>query len=143
MVRGAFSSWSNYPRLKRRGAAYCRQPSPEHFGLLMRTQLQRALGDAGGAKRCAATAANATSAADSAWRHLVLVNSWNEWGEQAAIEPSMEDGTALLDAHRAAVVAIAAEVEGTSARTASDRGRPHRGISTSGAGRAFARATYR
>lgn len=102
-VRGAFASWSNYPRIKHRGAAYCRGPSPAAFENLVRVQLSRALADAGGAVKCAATGQNVTASAAAAWRHLILINSWNEWGEQAAIEPSVEDDEALLDAHLKAV----------------------------------------
>jgi hypothetical protein len=28
---------------------------------------------------------------------ILLINSWNEWGEQMAIEPSNEEGTYYLD----------------------------------------------
>jgi hypothetical protein len=102
-VRGVFATWSNYPRVKHKAAAYCKYSSPDAFRELLHRQLQRALADAGGSQACARTAGNATASAEAKWRHLVLVNSWNEWGEQNAIEPSVQDGTALLDAHRDAV----------------------------------------
>ena len=110
-VRGAFASWSNYPRVKNRGAAYCRNPTPSTFKAFLQKQLSRALDDAGGPVACAATARNATASADAAWRHLVLVNSWNEWGEQAAIEPSVQDGDALLQAHGDALRSVYRKVE--------------------------------
>ena len=110
-VRGAFASWSNYPRVKNRGAAYCRNPTAASFKGLLQKQLSRALDDAGGAAACDETARNATASAAAAWRHLVLVNSWNEWGEQAAIEPSIQDGEALLDAHREAVRSVTAKLK--------------------------------
>ena len=110
-VRGAFASWSNYPRGKGKAAAYCRNPTAATFRELMKTQLGRALQDAGGPVSCARTARNATASAEAVWKHLVLVNSWNEWGEQAAIEPSVEDGEALLDAHREAVTHVSRTVE--------------------------------
>lgn len=110
-VRGAFASWSNYPRKKHMGAAYCRSPKAESFRFLVEKQLTRALSDAGGAAACAVTARNATASANAAWRHLLLINSWNEWGEQAAIEPSLQDGEALLDAHREALMSVSRTVE--------------------------------
>lgn len=106
IVRGAFATWSNYPRGKNRGAAYCRDPSPAAYQRLLEMQLRRALADAGGPKACAATSANVSAAAGAAWRHLVLVNAWNEWGEQASIEPSVQDGFAMLNATAAAIINV-------------------------------------
>lgn len=108
IVRGAFATWSNYPRYKNRAAAYCRNQSTTGYARLLAIQLRRSLADAGGAEACAATASNATASAEAAWRHLVLINAWNEWGEQASIEPSVQDGYALLDATRKAIANVTA-----------------------------------
>ena len=109
-VRGAFPSWSNYPRGKRSAAGYCRDISTQAYRKLLQRQLERSLADAGGAEACAATASNASASSEASWQHLVLVNSWNEWGEQGGIEPSVQDGTALLDAHREAIEAVTSKV---------------------------------
>ena len=62
--------------------------------------------DAGGGAQCLHVGANESSSRRAAWRHIVLVNAWNEWGEQAVLEPSEEDGPAFLEATTKALVAV-------------------------------------
>ena len=47
---------------------------------------------------------------------MVVVNAWNEWGEQAVMEPSVEAGDALLAAHRTALGVLEAEVAAAAAK---------------------------
>jgi len=118
VVRGAFATWSNFPRHAKvqcpngtagcyRGTAYCSDISAPAFQRLVQSQLQHAVADAGGSRGCSWQSA----AASTSWRQLVVINSWNEWGEQAAIEPTVEDGDLLLRAHRAAVAAVEKELQ--------------------------------
>ena len=130
-ARGAMASWSSFPRGRntagwvctctltrtRRPArsmllprfrsvhaqALCSNRSPYAYGKLVHSQLLRALSDAGGPARCAHRNARGNSSDVAAWRHLVVVNAWNEWGEQAVVEPSVQDGDEMLLAHRRAV----------------------------------------
>ena len=83
--------------------ALCSNRSPYAYGKLVHSQLLRALSDAGGPARCAHRNARGNSSDVAAWRHLVVVNAWNEWGEQAVVEPSVQDGDEMLLAHRRAV----------------------------------------
>jgi hypothetical protein len=71
-------------------------------------QLRNSLLDAGGAGACAQIGENASASAAASWRHLVIVNAWNEWGEQSVLEPTVQDGSSMLDAHRAALGAVEA-----------------------------------
>ena len=75
-----------------------------------------ALGAAGGAGACAPIGENASASAAASWRHLVIVHAWNEWGEQAVMEPTAEAGDAMLAAHRAAIGVLEAEVAVAAAR---------------------------
>jgi hypothetical protein len=94
-------SFSSFPRGRvKSGWALCSQRSAEAYGELVRRQLHRAVNDAGGFK---ALHARTKQAASFAWHHLVVVNAWNEWGEQAVVEPTVQDGDAMLAAHRLAV----------------------------------------
>ena len=34
---------------------------------------------------------------------LILLKAWNEWGEQAILEPTVQDGDAALRAHQVAI----------------------------------------
>ena len=88
------------------GWAICSKRSPYAYGKLVRSQLRRAVYDAGGSAQCTRRNALAESSNKAAWRHLVVVNSWNEWGEQAVVEPTVQDGGEMLLAHRRAVVAV-------------------------------------
>jgi hypothetical protein len=36
----------------------------------------------------------------------VLINAWNEWGEQAVLEPNQFDGDLFLRHHEAAIQSI-------------------------------------
>jgi hypothetical protein len=122
--RSAWPAWSNYPRQARaasryRGTAYCRGHSAGGYGALVGAQLRRALEDVGGATSCAcATSDPRVAAAPAAveWRRLVVTNAWNEWGEQAVMEPTAEAGDAMLAAHRAAIGVLEAEVAVAAAR---------------------------
>ena len=103
-ARGAMASWSSFPRGRNKaGWALCSNRSPYAYGKLVHSQLLRAVSDAGGSARCAQRNARAKSSDVAAWRHLVVVNAWNEWGEQAVVEPSVQDGDEMLLAHRRAV----------------------------------------
>lgn len=103
-ARGAMASWSSFPRGRNKaGWALCSNRSPYAYGKLVHSQLLRAVSDAGGSARCAQKNARAKSSDVAAWRHLVVVNAWNEWGEQAVVEPSVQDGDEMLLAHRRAV----------------------------------------
>jgi len=73
---------------------------------LLQTQLRNSLVDVGGAGACAQIGANASASTAASWRHLVIVNAWNEWGEQSVLEPTLQDGSSMLDAHRAALGAV-------------------------------------
>ena len=107
LARGAVPSWSSFPRGRERaGWAICSKRSPYAYGKLVRSQLRRAVYDAGGSAQCTRRNALAESSNKAAWRHLVVVNSWNEWGEQAVVEPTVQDGGEMLLAHRRAVVAV-------------------------------------
>ena len=75
---------------------------------LLQMQLRNSLLDAGGAGACAQIGENASASAAASWRHLVIVNAWNEWGEQSVLEPTVQDGSSMLDAHRAALGAVEA-----------------------------------
>ena len=132
-ARGAMASWSSFPRGRNKAGwvctcpcslelmrparsalllprfrsihaqALCSNRSPHAYGKLVHLQLLRALSDAGGPARCAHRNARGNSSDVAAWRHLVVVNAWNEWGEQAVVEPSVQDGDEMLLAHRRAV----------------------------------------
>ena len=114
LFRGAFATWSNFPRHSSEkrpslGIAFCGGPSAGGYRYLLRTQLRSALRDAGGREACKQIA-NSATAAETAWRHLVVVNAWNEWGEQAVLEPTVEDGSAMLEAHRKAIEDVEREL---------------------------------
>ena len=74
----AFVSWDNSPRKGKRGSIIVKNASPEKFG----TDLYRLMRETrpGGAN------------------DLLIINSWNEWGEGANLEPSEEFGEAYLNA---------------------------------------------
>ena len=107
--RGAFMGWSNYPRFgpSLHGKAFCHQPSAQRFSELVSSQLLRALSDVGGAQACAQRLALPNEAqVGESWQNLLIVNAWNEWGEQAVIEPSLEYGDEALRAHLSGVERI-------------------------------------
>ncbi|MDA8149177.1 MAG: glycoside hydrolase family 99-like domain-containing protein [Actinomycetota bacterium] len=70
--------WDNSPR-RGRGAVVITGSSPEAYGAWLE------------------------EAMETTTRPIVFVNAWNEWAEGAHLEPDCIDGTAYLDAHRAAV----------------------------------------
>ena len=105
--RGAFAGWSNYPRhVSSAGKAqvHCswgNDTDASAFEVLVFRQLMRAIADAGESCFFPSTA---TERAAQEWRHLIVIDAWNEWGESAVLEPTAEDGFALLNAHRSAVL---------------------------------------
>ena len=109
-ARGAMPGWSSFPRGRlKSGWALCSQRSAEAYGELVRRQLHRALNDGGGFKALHARTKQ-KQATSFAWHHLVVVNAWNEWGEQAVVEPTVQDGDAMLAAHRLAVQQVEQQV---------------------------------
>lgn len=109
--RGAWATWSNFPRYSNESApglnthksqgdgfAFCRNASSSAYSSLLETQLERAVRDV-----------RASTGKQSA--SFVLVNAWNEWGEQAAIEPTVEDGHAMLEATRSAIDRVELRLE--------------------------------
>lgn len=121
LLRGAAATWSSWPRGRDAKAynAFCSADAgyPEAYGRLIARQMSRALEDAGGHKMCAATAADPKASAKSAWKHMVVVNAWNEWGEQAVLEPTVQYGDAVLEHHRRAVASVEAAVRKAKAHT--------------------------
>lgn len=105
--RGAFAGWSNYPRhVSSAGKAqvHCswgNDTDASAFEVLVFRQLMRAIADAGESCFFPSTA---TERAAQEWRHLIVIDAWNEWGESAVLEPTAEDGFALLNAHRSAIL---------------------------------------
>ena len=100
--RGAFFSWSNFPRHAhdKIATSFCKKPNAHAFSLFVQDALEAAVQD-----RCLATVDGENSA-----HSLVLVNAWNEWGEQAAIEPIEQDGHSALNAIRSAVQAVESKI---------------------------------
>ena len=72
---GLIAEWDNTPRRSHKGLIYT-GASPDKFGNVLK-KLKDRFKD------------------DDRW---VFLNAWNEWGEGAAVEPSMEDGDAYLRA---------------------------------------------
>ena len=110
---------------------YCHTQSAQAYRQLIQVQLGRALEDSASgnyatSKRrsargvgttpsalevCALVASNTQASSRAAWRHLVVTNAWNEWGEQAVIEPSVQFGDSLLAAHEEAVRSFEIKVQ--------------------------------
>ncbi len=99
--QGAFNFWSNYPRHLRDGGeaanAYCSTPDFVSFKQLLVNQFNLSLED---------TCSPMDSAYPGEVSSILLLNSWNEWGEQAVMERTIQDGNAALRAHYEAVVEI-------------------------------------
>jgi hypothetical protein len=88
--------WSNYPRHRyhvKSTSAYCSNPSGPAFQELLEVQLSRSLKETGGCK----------SPQTGSISRFLLINAWNEWGEQASIEPNSVDGDMFLRHHANAV----------------------------------------
>ena len=75
---------------------------------MMQAQLDRSLAAMGGCQQV--PAGGAAGSRGTSLRQLVIVNAWNEWGEQAMLEPTAEDGDMMLRAHRRAVEAVEARL---------------------------------
>ena len=103
LLRGAMPSFSDFPRRKKTGWAFCKDPSPEGYGRLVEAQLTRALEAVGGAHHCMRAHGEAAHDVGSSYKQFVVVNAWNEWSEQAVIEPSQQLGHAFLRAHHQAI----------------------------------------
>lgn len=112
--RGAFAGWSNYPRhvaspkVAQVHCSWGNTTDASAFEVLIFRQLMRAIADAGDS--CFYPPTDQPSGLLShhqqgatSFRHLVVTDAWNEWGESAVMEPTREDGFALLEAHRRAV----------------------------------------
>jgi len=106
--------------IQTKGLAVCGQPSPSAFETLMRAQLDRSIDAIGGCPRSHDGAAAGSDVGEL--RQLVIVNAWNEWGEQAVLETTAEDGDSMLRAHQRAI-----EATDTRLRLASVRSRPLEG----------------
>ena len=86
VFRNAWHSFSSFARQQKsntlyRGSSYCTGRSPAAFGDNVQKQLEFALEDVGGASSCACMN-EALPDIGIEWRRLVIVNSWNDWGEQ-------------------------------------------------------------
>ena len=95
---GAFSFWSNYPRYTshpEHATAFCSNPDFHEFENLLVNQFFLSL-----SRKCQKP--RGTNEATS----LLILNAWNEWGEQAVLEPNSVDGRAALLAHKRAVFKI-------------------------------------
>lgn len=99
---GAFNSWSNYPRNKATAMAICSEPDFESFSELIKSQLLSSL-----EVDCTAIQKGDRREASS----VLFINAWNEWGEQAVLEPTIQDGNAALLAHLKAVTEIENDFE--------------------------------
>ena len=98
---GAFNIWSNYPRHVNDGGvtanAYCSEPDFVSFRQLLVSQLRLSLED-----MCSPIDSGNPAEVSS----LLLLNAWNEWGEQAVMEQTIQDGNAALRAHLEAIKEI-------------------------------------
>lgn len=106
IFRGAFSFWSNYPRHRADhhsfGTSICSQPDYNVFEALLVAQLSRSLHE---------TCSKPMSLREI--NCMLVINSWNEWGEQAILEPNTRDGFAALQAVARAMIKVADIYEGS------------------------------
>lgn len=87
--------WDNTSR-RHRGAVIIRGSTPERYGAWL---------------RAAARGAPVSASGES----VVFVNAWNEWGEGCHLEPCERWGRSYLEAHREAMLAVAAAADGETA----------------------------
>jgi len=103
---GAFNFWSNYPRHLKDGGvaanAICSKPDYTSFKHLLDSQLRSSLQD-----MCTPISSDNPAEISS----ILLLNAWNEWGEQAVMEPTVQDGNAALLAHREAIEEIESDID--------------------------------
>ena len=133
-IRGAMPAFSDFPRRKRSGWAFCSDPSPRAYGRLIQRQLERSLDEAGGVEACASTLATHAPTTDHrrSYKHFVLTNAFNEWSEQAVMEPSEQFGFQFLQAHFDAVSNLSSRVQAM-VRTEPMTEREHNGETPSSA----------
>lgn len=78
IIQGCFPAWDNSPRRGNKGAMVVKGASPEKF--------KKYFAELTAAKR------------QDASKDYIIVNAWNEWGEGAILEPSVQHGYAYLEA---------------------------------------------
>lgn len=104
--RGAMMGFSDTPRRKLGGWAFCAPVSPIAYHHLVRRQLWRSVLDAGGATACSnamLSSHNHDHSTGSSYKHFVFTNAWNEWTEQAVVEPSQQFDYQFLEMHHQAI----------------------------------------
>jgi hypothetical protein len=88
IIKGCFTNFNNYVRLyfsKMRDSIYT--STENNSGSLFSEFIQKQL----------KTYKNNYKNDEPSINKIFLINSWNEWGEQMALEPSNQDGFKLLD----------------------------------------------
>lgn len=80
--KSCFCGWDNSPR-KGRASMIVRNATPEKFGTYLRALIEKGRPDA--------------------TNDFVVINAWNEWGEGAMLEPTVQQGYRYLDALREAI----------------------------------------
>ncbi|VEG52324.1 Uncharacterised protein [Mycolicibacterium aurum] len=86
IIQGAFVGWDNSPRRGAKGPVIVRGSSPVSFEKHLRALVASGRPDAS--------------------QNFLVVNSWNEWGEGAILEPSKEKGFGYLEAVRRVLGAV-------------------------------------
>ena len=101
MFRGAFLSWSNFPRHMihyEDAGAYCSELDFDAFSAFLQSQLLQTVSDV-------QMPSKVNDGGNGQLRSMVIINAWNEWGEQAVLEPSSSHGTQAVTAVKNAVEA--------------------------------------
>jgi lipopolysaccharide biosynthesis protein len=83
IIQGAFVAWDNSPRRGSKGSLIVRNADPKRLELYLQQLLQGQRKDASS--------------------DFIIMNSWNEWGEGAMLEPTEEHGYGYLEAVRSAL----------------------------------------
>lgn len=90
--RGTFVGWNNYPRRSATGNNYSAYPqiykymTPSLFEHSLITLIEKVIQDPN------------RDAHNNILSNMIILNAWNEWNEQAVLEPSVTDGYAYLEA---------------------------------------------